>query len=78
MLQTHCRPAADQLTPCSHCGLPGFLNLPATDLATAAPLVLAFSEFDDSPEAWARYDQISFLNRNRNPNRNPNPNPNPN
>ena len=38
-----------------------FLNLPITDLATAAPLVLAFSEFDDSPEAWARYDQISFL-----------------
>jgi|EP00966_Prymnesium_polylepis_P284844 uncharacterized protein with NAD-binding domain and iron-sulfur cluster len=29
-----------------------FLNLPPQDLATAAPLVLAFSEFDDSPEAW--------------------------
>jgi len=38
-----------------------FLNLPITDLATAAPLVLAFSEFDDSPEAWARYDKLSFL-----------------
>ena len=23
--------------------------------------MLAFSEFDDSPEAWARYDRISFL-----------------
>ena len=37
-----------------------FLNLPALDLATAAPLVLAFSEFDDSPEAWAKFDKISF------------------
>eukprot|EP00965_Chrysotila_dentata_P212574 6187123-Pleurochrysis_carterae.AAC.4 len=31
-----------------------FLNLPLTDLATAAPLVLAFSEFDDSPEVSVR------------------------
>ena len=53
--------AADRLTPCSHRALTGFLNLPITDLATAAPLVLAFSEFDDSPEAWARYDKLSFL-----------------
>ena len=37
-----------------------FLNLSPLELATAAPLVLAFSEFDDSPEAWAKYDQISF------------------
>ena len=37
-----------------------FLNLSPLDLATAAPLVLAFSEFDDSPEAWAKYDSISF------------------
>ena len=37
-----------------------FLNLPPSDLATAAPLVLAFSEFDDSEEEWARYDKISF------------------
>lgn len=37
-----------------------FDKLPLTDLATAAPLVLAFSEFDDSPEAWARYDDTSF------------------
>ena len=37
-----------------------FQNLPAIDRATAAPLVLAFSEFDDSPEAWARYDSVSF------------------
>ena len=57
-LQTCCRPADPRA---SLLGLPGFLNLPATDLATAAPLVLAFSEFDDSPEAWARYDCISFL-----------------
>lgn len=35
-----------------------FLNLPATDLATAAPLILAFSEFDDSEEAWERYDKM--------------------
>ena len=53
--------AGDRLTPCSYRTLTGFLNLPITDLATAAPLVLAFSEFDDSPEAWARYDKISFL-----------------
>ena len=37
-----------------------FLNLPLSDLATAAPLVLAFSEFDGSEEAYARYDKISF------------------
>jgi len=57
-LQTCCSPADPRA---SLLGLAGFLNLPATDLATAAPLVLAFSEFDDSPEAWARYDKISFL-----------------
>mmetsp|Transcript_5387 Transcript_5387/g.13535 ORF Transcript_5387/g.13535 Transcript_5387/m.13535 type:complete len:632 (+) Transcript_5387:158-2053(+) len=37
-----------------------FQNLPAIDRVSAAPLVLAFSEFDDSPEAWARYDSVSF------------------
>ena len=37
-----------------------FINLSPLDLATAAPLVLAFSEFDDSPEAWAAYDKMSF------------------
>jgi len=37
-----------------------FENLPALDRATAAPLVLAFSEFDDSPEAWKMYDNMSF------------------
>ena len=37
-----------------------FINLPPWDLVTAAPLILAFSEFDDSPEAWEKYDKISF------------------
>uniref|UniRef100_A0A7S4QRH2 Amine oxidase domain-containing protein n=1 Tax=Alexandrium monilatum TaxID=311494 RepID=A0A7S4QRH2_9DINO len=37
-----------------------FLNLSPLDRASAAPLTLAFSEFDDSPEAWERYDRISF------------------
>lgn len=37
-----------------------FLKLPLLDRATAFPLVLAFSEFDDSPEAWERYDRVSF------------------
>lgn len=37
-----------------------FKKLPALDRATAAPLVLAFSEFDDSPEAWEKYDSVSF------------------
>ena len=37
-----------------------FINLPLLDRATAVPLVLAFSEFDDSPEAWERYDRVSF------------------
>jgi uncharacterized protein with NAD-binding domain and iron-sulfur cluster len=37
-----------------------FNNLSIVDLATALPLVLAFSEFDDSFEAWERYDNISF------------------
>lgn len=37
-----------------------FLGLPLEDRLTALPLVLAFSEFDNSPEAWDRYDKISF------------------
>ena len=37
-----------------------FEKLPAADRVSAAPLVLAFSEFDDSPEAWAKYDSVSF------------------
>jgi uncharacterized protein with NAD-binding domain and iron-sulfur cluster len=37
-----------------------FQNLPLVDRLTAFPLVLAFSEFDDSPEAWKKYDQVSF------------------
>lgn len=37
-----------------------FLKLPLLDRATAFPLVLAFCEFDDSPEAWERYDKVSF------------------
>ena len=37
-----------------------FENLPALDRASAAPLVLAFSEVDDSPDAWEKYDNISF------------------
>ncbi len=37
-----------------------FMKLSLLDRASAAPLVLAFSEFDDSPEAWARYDNVSF------------------
>lgn len=37
-----------------------FENLPWLDRISAFPLVLAFSEFDDSPEAWERYDQVSF------------------
>jgi uncharacterized protein with NAD-binding domain and iron-sulfur cluster len=37
-----------------------FVNLPLTDQVSAAPLVLAFSEFDDSIEAWELYDKISF------------------
>jgi uncharacterized protein with NAD-binding domain and iron-sulfur cluster len=37
-----------------------FINLPLIDRISAASLVLAFSEFDDSPEAWNKYDNISF------------------
>lgn len=37
-----------------------FQNLPLVDRATALPLVLAFSEFDDSEEAWEKYDKFSF------------------
>jgi len=37
-----------------------FLNLPLLDQISAAPMVLAFSEFDDSEEAWKRYDSVSF------------------
>lgn len=37
-----------------------FQNLSPIDLASAAPLVAAFSDFDNSPEAWARWDKVSF------------------
>ena len=37
-----------------------FVNLPLQDRLSAFPLVLAFSEFDDSEEAWRKYDQVSF------------------
>jgi len=37
-----------------------FNNLSIIDRATAFPLVLAFSEFDDSYEAWEKYDDVSF------------------
>ena len=37
-----------------------FQNLPVADRLTAVPLVLAFSEFDDSPEAWEKFDKVSF------------------
>uniref|UniRef100_A0A7S2VEM7 Amine oxidase domain-containing protein n=1 Tax=Entomoneis paludosa TaxID=265537 RepID=A0A7S2VEM7_9STRA len=37
-----------------------FQNLPVEDRITAFPLVLAFSEFDDSEAAWRKYDTISF------------------
>lgn len=37
-----------------------FEKLPWVDRISAFPLVLAFSEFDDSPEAWDRYDKVSF------------------
>lgn len=37
-----------------------FLKLAPWELATAAPLTAAFSEFDDSPAAWDKYDEVSF------------------
>ena len=37
-----------------------FINLPLQDKISAFPLVLAFSEFDDSEEAWRKYDAVSF------------------
>lgn len=37
-----------------------FTKLSIPDRISAFPLVLAFSEFDDSPEAWKKYDNISF------------------
>jgi len=37
-----------------------FLNLSVLDRASAAPLVLAFSDFDDSKESWEKYDGVSF------------------
>lgn len=37
-----------------------FKNLSVFDRLTAVPLVLAFSEFDDSVEAWKKFDTVSF------------------
>ncbi|KAL7469029.1 hypothetical protein ACHAXS_009264 [Conticribra weissflogii] len=38
-----------------------FLHLPLIDRLSAFPLVLAFSDFDDThPSSWKKYDSISF------------------
>lgn len=37
-----------------------FQRLSVADRLTALPLVLAFSEFDNSEEMWNKYDRISF------------------
>ena len=37
-----------------------FINLPLADRISAFPLVAAFNEFDDSPESWKTYDNMSF------------------
>ena len=37
-----------------------FTNLSPLDRLSAVPLVMAFSEFDDSQAAWEKYDRISF------------------
>ncbi len=37
-----------------------FINLPVLDRASALPLALAFCDFDDSIEAWEKYDPTSF------------------
>ena len=37
-----------------------FINLSPLDRASAIPLILAFSEFDNSIESWKKYDSISF------------------
>ena len=37
-----------------------FLNLSPLDRASALPMALAFSDFDDSQEAWEKYDNVSF------------------
>jgi uncharacterized protein with NAD-binding domain and iron-sulfur cluster len=39
-----------------------FVNRPWLDCASAAPLVLALLDFDNSPRAWRAYDQVSFRN----------------
>lgn len=37
-----------------------FLTLPLRDKLSALPLALAFADFDDSEEAWRKYDPVSF------------------
>lgn len=37
-----------------------FINLPLRDKLSAFPLALAFMDFDDSEEAWRKYDPVSF------------------
>lgn len=37
-----------------------FVTLPLQDRVSAFPLILAFAEFDDSEQAWQKYDQVSF------------------
>ena len=37
-----------------------FMNLSPLDRASALPMALAFSDFDDSEEAWEKYDNVSF------------------
>ena len=37
-----------------------FVNLSPLDRASALPMSLAFSDFDDSEAAWDKYDKVSF------------------
>ncbi|KAL7509533.1 hypothetical protein ACHAXN_006505 [Cyclotella atomus] len=37
-----------------------FVNLSPLDRASALPMALAFSDFDDSEKAWEKYDNVSF------------------
>lgn len=46
-------------TPLGHFAYCDFRRLPWTDRLSALPLMTAAADFDNSPEAWQRYDGMS-------------------
>ena len=46
-------------TPLGHFAYCDFRRIPLADRLSALPLMAAVADFDDTPDAWRRYDSMS-------------------